>query len=473
MRFSSRSTSPETKPSSLAPAPDVQADKEPVPPALDPASRVPAKEGLLGERNNRLINAKVEIHRKLIEVLNVSMLDRVPRESLRDQVTTVILEEVRERNLALNRVETSDFIDEIIDEMIGLGPLEPLLKDDTIADILINTYSQVYVERFGKLELTDVRFKDNDHLLRIVNKIVTAVGRRVDELSPLCDARLQDGSRINVAIPPAAVDGPIVSIRKFKKSKLSLEGLIEYNAIRPVIAEVLRKAVWGRVTVIISGGTGTGKTTALNALSSAIPHDERLITVEDAAELQLQQPHVIRLETRPPSLEGKGEIRQRELVKNCLRMRPDRIILGEVRGEEAFDMLQAMNTGHEGSMATIHSNSPRDALMRLESMVAMAGMVGSEASIRSQIANAIGLIVQLERMSDGTRKFTSITEITGMEGDVVQSQEIYKFVKMGTGPEGQVLGEFRATGIRPKFASDLIARGVNFPATYFDPRTPL
>lgn len=469
MRFSSRAPLE----SKSERSPTVEREQAVSVPIVEIVQRNPDKDELLGELATRLISAKVDIHRKLIEVLNVSLLDRVPRETLREQVSTVIVEEVRSRNIALNKNEMADFIDEIIDEMIGLGPLETLLKDDSIADILINTYSQVYVERFGKLELTDVRFKDNDHLLRIVNKIVTAVGRRVDEMSPLCDARLQDGSRINVAIPPAAVDGPIVSIRKFKKSKLSLESLIEYDAIRPVMVDVLRKAVWGRVTVLISGGTGTGKTTALNALSGAIPNDERLITVEDAAELQLQQPHVIRLETRPPNLEGKGEIRQRELVKNCLRMRPDRIILGEVRGEEAFDMLQAMNTGHEGSMATIHSNTPRDALMRLESMVSMAGMAGSESSVRSQIANAVGLIVQLERLSDGTRKFVSITEITGMEGDVIQSQEIFKYVKTGIGPEGQVIGEFRATGIRPKFATALLARGVNFPASYFDPRAPL
>lgn len=468
-RFSSRSNAAQ-KPEQI-PLPVVENDIKPSSP--DIVSRIPAKADLLGEHANRLIAAKVDIHRRLIEVLNVSLLDRVPRETLRDQVSSIILDEVRDRNLALNRSETSDFVDEIIDEMVGLGPLETLLKDDSIADILVNTYAQVYVERFGKLELTEVRFKDNDHLLRIVNKIVTAVGRRVDEMSPLCDARLQDGSRINVAVPPAAVDGPVVSIRKFKKSKLSLDSLIEYNALRPVMAEVLREAVRGRVTILISGGTGTGKTTALNALSSAIPNDERLITVEDAAELQLQQPHVIRLETRPPNLEGKGEIRQRELVKNCLRMRPDRIILGEVRGEEAFDMLQAMNTGHEGSLATIHSNTPRDALMRLESMVAMAGMVGSEASVRSQIANAVGLIVQLERQSDGSRKFISITEITGMEGDVIQTQELFKFIKTGLGTEGQVLGEFRATGIRPKFATGLASRGVMFPASHFDPRVSL
>lgn len=423
----------------------------------------------VADRMSRLVEAKVDIHRALLDVLNLAALEKIPRDSLTEQVMAPVVHELRVRGIALSKAETDTFVDEIVDEMIGLGPLETLLKDDSIADIMINGHAQVYVERFGKIELSSVRFKDDEHLMRIITKIVTAVGRRVDEFSPLCDARLLDGSRINVAIPPATVDGPMVSIRKFKKTKLSIEGLIEYRAMSAIMADVLRKAVWGRVTVLISGGTGTGKTTALNALSSAIPHDERLITIEDAAELQLQQPHVVRLETRPPNLEGKGEIRQRELVKNSLRMRPDRIILGEVRSEEAFDMLQAMNTGHEGSMATIHANAPREALLRLESMVSMAGLLSSEVSIRSQIASAIGLIVQLERLSDGSRKFVSISEITGMEGTVIQMQELFRFKKLGVDPDGKVIGEFRATGVRPKFATQLATRGVTFPAQYFDP----
>lgn len=422
-----------------------------------------------GHRAVRLVEAKVEIHRALLDILNLSVIEKVPREQLVEQVMAPVVSELRARNLALSKAETDLFANEIVDEMIGLGPLETLLKDDTIADIMINGHKQIFVERFGKIELSNIRFKDDDHLMRIITKIVSAVGRRVDEFSPLCDARLADGSRINVAIPPAAVDGPMVSIRKFKKTKLSMDALVESHSLSAVMADVLQKAVWGRVSILISGGTGTGKTTALNALSSAIPPDERLITIEDAAELQLQQPHVVRLETRPPNLEGKGEIRQRELVKNSLRMRPERIILGEVRGEEAFDMLQAMNTGHEGSLATIHSNAPREALLRLESMVSMAGLLYSEMSIRSQIASAIGLVVQLERLTDGTRRFVSVSEITGMEGSVIQMHELFKFKKLGMDADGKVLGEFRATGVRPKFATQLLTRGVNFPAHYFDP----
>ncbi len=432
--------------------------------AVETASVAPAT-----YRLTRLVEAKVEIHRTLLDILNLAAIEKTPRTQLVEQVMAPVVQELRTRNIALSKVETDIFVDEIVDEMIGLGPLETLLKDDTIADIMINGHAQIFVERFGKIELSAIRFKDDEHLMRIITKIVSAVGRRVDEFSPLCDARLADGSRINIAIPPAAVDGPMVSIRKFKKTKLSIDGLIEYRALSPVMADVLRKAVWGRITVLISGGTGTGKTTALNALSSAIPHDERLITIEDAAELQLQQPHVVRLETRPPNLEGKGEIRQRELVKNSLRMRPERIILGEVRGEEAFDMLQAMNTGHEGSLATIHANAPREALLRLESMVSMAGLLYSEMSIRSQIASAIGLVIQLERLSDGTRRFVSISEITGMEGMVIQMQELFKFKKMGVDADGNVIGEFRATGVRPKFTEQLATRGISFPSHYFDP----
>jgi pilus assembly protein CpaF len=357
--------------------------------------------------------------------------------------------------------------------MTGLGPLEPLLKDGSISDILINGHESVYVERGGLLEPCGVRFKDEAHLLRIINKIVAAVGRRVDESHPLCDARLLDGSRVNVAIRPVGVDGPLVSIRKFSKKPFNLNKLVEYNAIKPQMAEVLAAAVRARITTIISGGTGSGKTTMLNALSAFISEKERLITIEDAAELQLQQPHVARMETRPPNLEGKGEIRQRELVKNALRMRPERIILGECRGEEAFDMLQAMNTGHEGSMATIHANNPREAVSRLEQLIGMAGLPMTIASVRGQIASAVRLIVQLSRLSDGKRKVTSIAEITGLEGDIVQMQEIFKFVRTGTGPDNSVIGHFQATGVRPRFLNDLVTMGIKIPGNYFDPSQPL
>ena len=440
---------------------------------LSPEPDMASAESIATERRERLVSAKIDIHQVLLETLNLHMLESVPRETLREQIDPVVQDEVHKRAIALNMTEYHAFVEEIIDEMVGLGPLEALLKDDTIADILINTHQNIYIERFGKLELTQVRFRDEAHLMRVINKIVSAVGRRVDESVPLCDARLQDGSRINVAVRPITVDGPAVSIRKFSKKKLSLERLVEIGALGPAIADVLAKACWGRVSIIVSGGTGSGKTTMLNALSAAISVSERLVTIEDAAELQLQQPHVVRLETRPPNLEGKGEIRQRELVINALRMRPDRIILGEIRGGEAFDMLQAMNTGHEGSLATVHANTPRDALSRLEQMVTMAGFSISQSSIRHQIAAGIGVIVQLNRLSDGKRKVTSVTEITGMEGDIIQMQEIYHFKRSGTAPDGTIIGDFHATGVRPKFAEDLVTRGVVFPSSYFDPANPL
>jgi len=337
---------------------------------------------------------------------------------------------------------------------------------------LINTHKTCYVERFGKLERTRVHFKDEAHLLRIINKIVAGVGRRVDESSPMVDARLPDGSRVNIAIKPISVDGPMVSIRKFSERPFDMEKLIEVGSIRPQMVELLRSAVQGRISIIVSGGTGSGKTTLLNALSNYIPADERLITIEDAAELQLQQPHVGRLETRPSNAEGKGEIRQRELVKNALRMRPDRIIVGECRGEEAFDMLQAMNTGHEGSMTTIHANSPRDAMKRLEQMVAMAGMSMSPGSIRSTIASALRLVIQLQRLPDGRRRAMSISEITGMEGEIIQMQEIFRFVKEHTDEHG-IHGTYRATGVRPSFLQDLKAYGIDIPGGYFETSQPL
>src|SRR6476620_2889523 len=440
-------------------------------PAPEQASNAqPAESPLLSDR---LLDAKVRLHRRLIEDINLSALDKVPEEELRRHVQQLVSQYVLVERLALNTQELNDFVSEILDEMTGLGPLEPLLKDPTINDILINGHECVYVERQGVLEPLSVRFKDEQHLLRIINKIVSAVGRRVDASHPFCDARLQDGSRVNVAVRPIGVDGPLVSIRKFSKKPFNLTKLVDIGALKPQMAEVLAAAVKSRVTTIISGGTGSGKTTMLNALSAFISEKERLLTIEDAAELQLQQPHVGRMETRPPNIEGKGEIRQRDLVKNALRMRPDRVILGEVRGEEAFDMLQAMNTGHEGSMATIHANNTREAISRLEQLVGMAGLPMTIASVRGQISSAVRMIVQLSRLSDGKRRVMSIAEITGMEGDIVQMQEIFKYVRTGTAEDGTVEGHFQATGVRPRFLNELAARGIKIPSSYFDPGKPL
>jgi pilus assembly protein CpaF len=450
-----------------------QETAEPAPPLPVPAA-VPSSVGVAAaDRSDKLLDAKVRLHRRLLEELNLSALEKLPEAEMREHVQQLVSQYVVKERLALNQQELNEFVAEIIDEMTGLGPLEPLLKDPSINDILINGHESTYVERGGLLEPVSCRFKDEAHLLRIINKIVSAVGRRVDESHPLCDARLLDGSRVNVAVRPVGVDGPLVSIRKFSKKPFNLTKLVEIGALRPQMAELLSAAVKARVTTIISGGTGSGKTTMLNALSAFISDKERLITIEDAAELQLQQPHVARMETRPPSIEGKGEIRQRELVKNALRMRPERIILGECRGEEAFDMLQAMNTGHEGSMATIHANNPREAISRLEQLIGMAGLPMTVGSIRGQISAAIRMIVQLQRMSDGKRRVTSIAEITGMEGDIVQMQEIYKFVRTGTAEDGSVQGHFQATGVRPRFLADLTAKGIKIPGSYFDPSQPL
>jgi pilus assembly protein CpaF len=439
---------------------------EPTPEPVAPSSANP----LL---TDKLLDAKVRLHRRLIEEINLSALEKLPEDEMRAHIQQLVTQYILVERLALNQQELNDFVSEILDEMTGLGPLEPLLKDTSVSDILINGHECVYVERGGQLEPCGVRFKDEQHLLRIINKIVAAVGRRVDESHPMCDARLLDGSRVNVAVRPIGVDGPLVSIRKFSKKPFNLNKLVEVGAIRPQMAELVAAAVKARITLIISGGTGSGKTTMLNALSAFISEKERLLTIEDAAELQLQQPHVGRMETRPPNIEGKGEIRQRELVKNALRMRPDRIILGECRGEEAFDMLQAMNTGHEGSMATIHANTPRDAISRLEQMIGMAGLPMTVSSIRGQIAAAIRVIVQLSRLSDGKRKVTSIAEITGLEGDIIQMQEIFKFVRTGIAPDNSVIGHFQATGVRPRFLNDLVAMGIKIPGSYFDPSQPL
>jgi pilus assembly protein CpaF len=430
---------------------------------------VPAGDPAKAATSNRVAEARVRIHRMLIEEINLVALERLPKDEMRRQVHEFVSQKTREERLAINIAELESLVDDIVDEMVGLGPLEPLLKDPDINDILINGHQNCFVERKGKLVQVHVPFKDEAHLLRIINKIVSAVGRRVDESQPMVDARMLDGSRFNAAIRPVGVDGPLVSIRKFSKNKLGLHKLVEFGALTQNMAEVLAAAVHARKTTIISGGTGTGKTTMLNALSAFIPEDERLITIEDAAELQLQQPHVARMETRPANIEGHGELKQRDLVKNALRMRPDRVILGECRGEEAFDMLQAMNTGHEGSMATIHANTPRDAISRLEQMLGMTGMPMTVQSIRSQISSALDLIVQLTRLSDGKRKVTSVAEVTGMEGDVIQMQEIFRFVRTGMEADGKILGHYEATGLRPRFLEDLKAMGIEFPGRYFEP----
>lgn len=417
-----------------------------------------------------LLDAKIRVHNRLIDELDLSALDKLGDDDLKRQVRAIVMDIVREEGMAMSSVEINTFADAVFDEMTGLGPIEPLLADDSVSDIMINGCHQVYIERGGELELSSVRFADNDHLLRILNRIVSAVGRRVDEAQPLVDARLLDGSRVNAAISPIGVDGPLVSIRKFSKSPLTVAKLAEFGALPAPMLDFVVGAVKCRASTVISGGTGSGKTTLLNALSSAISPKERIITIEDAAELQLQQPHVARMETRPPNLEGKGEIRQRELVKNALRMRPDRVFLGEVRGEEAFDMLQAMNTGHEGSMATIHANNPRDALTRLEQMVLMGGMRISAEAIRGQIASAVNMIVQAARLSDGSRRVMSVAEIVGMEGDVIQLQEIFKFERTHTDDNGKVHGKFVATGMRPRFLEEMERRGVTVDNDLFDPQ---
>ncbi len=416
------------------------------------------------------LELKIKLHNRIIDEIDLTALDGMDSPALRENVHDIVKALAAEDKLKLNSREIEKLAHGVFDEMTGLGPLEPLLQDDSISDILINTHKQVYIERGGELELTPVQFANEPHLLRIINRIVSTVGRRVDESQPLCDARLLDGSRVNVAIAPIAVDGPLVSIRKFSKTPFTLDRLVEFGAVPDVVAQFLWAACQARITILISGGTGSGKTTLLNALSQSISHKERLITIEDAAELQLQQPHVARMETRPPNIEGKGEIRQRGLVKNALRMRPDRVILGEVRGEEAFDMLQAMNTGHEGSMATLHANTPRDAITRLEQMVAMGDMKITPEAVAGQIASAIGIIIQAVRLSDGQRKITSVSEVTGMEGPIIQMQEIFNYTRTGTGPKHEVIGEFRSTGIRPRCLDEIITRDIPLPEGLFEPK---
>lgn len=412
---------------------------------------------------------KSTIHRKLIDRVDLEVMSSMSADRLRDEVRTLVERLLQEEGSALNAGERKEIVQDIQNEVLGLGPLEPLLADPTISDILVNTYKQVYVERFGKLEHTDVRFASNEHLMKIIDKIVSRIGRRIDESSPMVDARLPDGSRVNAIIPPLALDGPLVSIRRFSVVPLQIDDLVRLKSITPEMAELLSGMVHSKLNLLISGGTGSGKTTLLNILSGFIPRSERIITVEDAAELQLQQPHVVRLETRPANIEGKGEVTQRTLVRNCLRMRPDRIIVGEVRGAEVLDMLQAMNTGHEGSMTTIHSNSARDAITRMENMLSMAGMSLPPKAMRQQISSAISVVMQISRLSDGKRKMVSLQEITGMEGDIVTMQEIYTFHQTGVAADGTVLGHFRATGIRPKFLERLRTNGISISDKMFDP----
>jgi pilus assembly protein CpaF len=410
---------------------------------------------------------KADIHRRLIQKLNLERLTQSDREAVRKEVAQLIEGMVVEDATPITFTERERLAQEVMDEVFGLGPLEALLKDPTISDILVNNYKSVYIERHGLLERTNIQFRDDEHLRQIIDRIVSAVGRRVDESSPMVDARLPDGSRVNAIIPPLALDGPCMSIRRFGRDPLTAEDLLRNHTLTPQMLELIRGCVKARLNVLVSGGTGSGKTTLLNVLSSFISDRERIITIEDAAELQLKQAHVVRLETRPPNVEGKGGVRQRQLVINSLRMRPDRIIVGEVRGEEALDMLQAMNTGHDGSLTTIHANTPRDALSRLETMVAMANLGIPESATRRQIASAIQLVVQMSRMSDGSRKLVNVTEMTGMEGDMVAMQDIFVFKKEGIGAAGEVLGEFVPTGVRPKFSERLLAAGIRLPSELF------
>ncbi len=421
------------------------------------------------EEQAALLELKVSIHRLLLDKINLSALEKLPRAAIRAEIAEIIGEMLAERRENLNRTEREALVDDVLDELLGLGPLEPLLQDESITDILVNGPKTVFVERFGKLERAATTFQDERHLMRIIQKIVSAVGRRIDESSPFVDARLADGSRVNAIVAPLAVDGSLLSIRKFAKKRIGMDRLVEFSSLTPAMADILRTVVAMRKNVLISGGTGSGKTTLLNALSSYIGNSERIVTIEDSAELQLQQEHVARLETRPPNIEGKGEITQRDLVKNALRMRPDRIVVGEVRAGEAFDMLQAMNTGHDGSMTTVHANTPRDALARVEQMIGMSGIDMPARSARAQIASAVNVVVQVGRLSDGRRKVLSVSEITGMEGETITMQEIYRYKVTGRSEDGDVLGRFEATGIRPKFAADAAAAGINLEADLFRP----
>ena len=453
-------------------APVKQAEDAPAKPASmrrasQPATVAPLDKDL--KRKQRMSEIKLELHRALLDNLNLAALEHATEQDLRQEINEISAEILAEKSIVLNREDRVQLNSELYDEVTGLGPLETLLKDDTVNDILVNGPQQIFVERSGKLQLTDITFKDEKHLLRIIDKIVSAVGRRVDESNPYVDARLKDGSRFNAMVPPIAVDGSLVSIRKFKKDKLGIDDLVAFGAFSEEMAAYLQAAVATRLNIIVSGGTGSGKTTTLNALSSFIDNDERILTIEDTAELQLQQTHVGRMESRPPNVEGKGEVSPRDCLKNALRMRPDRIIVGETRGEEVIDMLQAMNTGHDGSMTTIHANSARDGVSRLENMIAMAGIEMPLKAVRSQISSAVNLIVQASRLQDGSRRMTSITEITGMEGDVISMQELFRYQRVGLTPENKIIGHFTATGVRSHFSERFKMWGYDLPSTIYDP----
>ena len=420
-------------------------------------------------RRDSFQELKTRLHQKLIDSLDLSVLTTVDHGNLRDQIKEVLEKLLSEEELFLSPENKERLLTEIQSETLGLGPIERYMHDPDISDILVNTYNQVYIERHGKLELTDTKFKDDNHLMQIIDRIVSAVGRRIDESSPMVDARLADGSRVNAIIHPLALDGPILSIRRFRVNVLSVNDLLTSESLSSPMVELLKGMVKARLNVVISGGTGAGKTTLLNILSAYIPPDERIVTIEDSAELQMQQPHVVRLETRPPNIEGMGTVTQRDLVRNSLRMRPDRIIIGEVRGPEIYDMLQAMNTGHDGSLTTIHANSTRDTLLRLETLMLLAGIDIPEKAIRELISSSIDLVVQIARFSDGTRKVSSISEIVGMEQETITMQEIFNFEKTGVEKDGKVLGDFRPTGIRPKFMERMMRSGVHLPLELFSP----
>ena len=457
-----------TTPSGRAPLPwETPATPPEVPKPKRAAPVAPREDAASSAAHERAL-LKGRIHRKLLERLNLANLDKMEREQVVDAIRKVVHDLIGQEKAPLNFEEREELVVQVLDEIFGLGPLEPLMNDPQVSDILVNTWRQVYIERHGKLEMTDIRFQDDRHLLQVIDRIVSAVGRRIDDSSPMVDARLPDGSRVNAIIKPLALDGPHVSIRKFKRDALSGEDLLRTESLTEAMLELLRGVVQARLNVIISGGTGAGKTTLLNILSSFIPVTERIVTIEDSAELQLRQPHVVRLETRPPNIEGQGAIPQRMLLVNALRMRPDRIVVGEVRGSEAVDMLQAMNTGHDGSLTTIHSNSPRDALSRLETMIAMASLNLPERAMRQQIASAINVIIQVSRLGDGSRKLMQVSEIVGMEGEVITMQDIFMYERQGMDEDGRVIGRFKATGIRPKFADRLQAYGIKLSSLLFE-----
>ncbi|MDL1976253.1 MAG: CpaF family protein [Deltaproteobacteria bacterium] len=431
------------------------------------------KKGRMNYVSEEYFELKTRIHDRLLDLIDLSLIESLDRDVLKSQIRVLVQRILAEEDFAvpLNSMEREQLFTEIQDEVMGLGPLEPFLKDPAVSDILVNTYKNIYVEKLGKLERTDARFRDDAHLMKIIDRIVSSVGRRVDESSPMVDARLMDGSRVNAVIPPVAIDGPSLSIRRFAVNPLELNDLIMLKTLTPEVAEILKGVVKAKLNVLISGGTGSGKTTLLNVLSRFIPENERIVIIEDAAELQVKQEHLVRLETRPPNIEGKGEIAQRDLVKNSLRMRPDRIIVGEVRGKEAFDMLQAMNTGHDGSLTTVHANSPRDALMRIETMVAMANLDIPSDFLRRFVSSAINVVVHVSRLTDGTRKLVALEEITGMEGNVITTQEIFSFRQKGIDENGKIEGEFRFNGVRPRFMDKFELAGIEVSPGLFDGRT--